>query len=78
MNTDTLYSACVVFARVKSKPKTKSFGKQVKEARQRLKLSQSEAAAHLGVSVDSLQNWEQERATPDAFKQRAILEGLRR
>lgn len=37
---------------------------QIKAARERLKLSQSQAAKAWGVPVKSLQNWEQNRSSP--------------
>ena len=48
-------------------PASRSFKiefKQVREIRESYDLSQSEFAALLGISVDTLQNWEQGRRTP--------------
>lgn len=60
----------------------------VKDIREKLKVSQAEFALMIGVSVATLRNWEQERRTPDgpalallrvaARNPRAVAEALHR
>jgi len=40
-----------------------------REVRESLRLSQSEFAIHFGIGLDTIQNWEQKRYTPDASAQ---------
>lgn len=58
-------------------PKAQSIGKRLNEARTVAGLSQSEAAKKWGISVRSLQEWEQERCRPRGLylkKLEAILQ----
>ena len=41
-----------------------SFGQQLRELRKDAGLSQTELAAQSGTSIDTLRNWEQDRALP--------------
>ena len=41
-----------------------SFGKRLQELRKAAGLSQSQLAARAGVPIDSLRNWEQDKALP--------------
>jgi DNA-binding transcriptional regulator YiaG len=53
--------------------RTKSFADQIRAQREAEQLSQSEAAAEWGVSLKTLQNWEQGEREPGAFLARCIL-----
>lgn len=55
--------------------KLKPFSARIKSARG--KRTQQQAADTIGVSIKTYVNWEQGRNTPDAFKQRALLDALR-
>jgi DNA-binding XRE family transcriptional regulator len=52
--------------RVPKKEKEK-FAKELKAWRARKKFSQSEAAAHLGIPIDTLQNWEIAGTMPQGY-----------
>jgi putative transcriptional regulator len=52
--------------------------KQLKDWRRSKKLSQSEAAETLGVSVRTLQEWEQGRRTPRGLALTSLLERIGR
>ncbi|MDB6133045.1 MAG: family transcriptional regulator [Verrucomicrobiales bacterium] len=52
--------------------------RKLKAAREKLGLSQSKFAAHIGVPPRTLQHWEQDRMTPDAFKLALLNEKLDR
>lgn len=49
---------------------------KLKEARQKLGLSQSQAAKAWDIPIRSLQNWEQDQATPRGFALTALMERL--
>jgi DNA-binding transcriptional regulator YiaG len=51
----------------------KKFAKILKEYRERRRFTQEEAAAKLGVSVRTLQNWEIARNMPRGFGLAALL-----
>lgn len=51
--------------------------KKLKSWRQRLKLSQSQAAAKIGVPVRTLQEWEQDRQSPRGLARTALLAAIR-
>ncbi len=51
----------------------KKFAKYLKEYRERRRFTQEEAAAKLGVSVRTLQNWEIARNMPRGFGLTALL-----
>jgi DNA-binding transcriptional regulator YiaG len=50
---------------------------RIKEKRLQLMLSQPEAAAQLGVSLRTFQNWERGRSFPQPRRRRALDEFLR-
>ncbi|MEI6349474.1 MAG: helix-turn-helix transcriptional regulator [Verrucomicrobiota bacterium] len=52
------------------------FATIMKQFRERRKLTQEEAAADLGVSVRTLQNWEIARNMPNGYGLQAILRTL--
>ena len=47
--------------------KSKHFARMLQEWRERKGYSQRDAAEALEISIKSLQNWEQERATPRGY-----------
>ena len=51
----------------------KNLGETLKQWRARLHISQAQAAERLGVSKDTLQNWEQGRYLPDPLRAEAVL-----
>ena len=51
----------------------KKFAKLLKDYRVRRKLTQEDAAKHLGISVRTLQNWEIARNVPRGFGLNALL-----
>jgi DNA-binding transcriptional regulator YiaG len=53
--------------------KHKKFAKTLLAWREQNDYTQQEAADRLGVSRRSLENWEQERATPQGFGLKAML-----
>jgi putative transcriptional regulator len=61
------------------KPTTKTLppSTQLKQWRERMGLSQSQAAPVLGVTLDTLQNWEQGRRTPRGLALTALLERIK-
>lgn len=61
---------------MKKKRVPESFAQALAQVRKARGLSQSQAAARIGVPVRSLQEWEQGRMVPDAFKQQSILDKL--
>ena len=73
--TPPILSIC--WQRMKKKVSQKSrveFAKKVKAWRKRKGFSQSEAARHLNMSVDTLQNWEIARTKPTGFAEQTLLE----
>jgi transcriptional regulator with XRE-family HTH domain len=54
----------------------KQFAKLLKDYRERRRYTQEEAAAKLGVSVRTLQNWEIARNMPRGFGHTALLKIL--
>ena len=56
----------------------KKFAKLLKEYRERRRFTQEEAAAKLGISVRTLQNWEIARNMPRGFGLAALLKTLSR
>ena len=54
----------------------KKFAKLLKEYRERRRFTQEEAAAKLGVSVRTLQNWEVARNMPRGFGLVALVKVL--
>jgi DNA-binding transcriptional regulator YiaG len=56
----------------------KKFSKLLKEYRERRRLTQEEAAAKLGVSVRTLQNWEVARNMPQGFGLKALVSALKK
>jgi len=54
------------------------FAADLKKARKRLKLSQSELSKRLGMSTRTLQEWELARRTPNPFMQKLVSSALRR
>jgi len=54
----------------------KKFSKLLKEYRERRRFTQEEAAAKLGVSVRTLQNWEIARNMPRGFGYAALVKIL--
>ena len=56
-----------------AKTTRKKFAKTLKEYRERRRFTQEEAAAKLGVSVRTLQNWEIARNMPRGFGLSALL-----
>jgi len=59
--------------KVSKKSKTE-FAKKLKAWRKRKGFSQSEAAAHLHMSIDTLQNWEIAKRKPTGFAEQSLLE----
>ena len=62
----------MVMAKKKPEPKPeagprRTLGEKLKALRDRLGLTQEQAAAKLEISVRTYQNWEQDRAAPDRF-----------
>jgi transcriptional regulator with XRE-family HTH domain len=53
-----------------------TFGQQLRTERQRLGLSQTEAAALLEVSLSSIQKWELDMKTPKLVMQEGIMARL--
>lgn len=51
---------------------SQAFRRKLKDAREKLGLSQSKMAAKLGVPTQTLQAWEADRNTPDKFKLEAL------
>jgi DNA-binding transcriptional regulator YiaG len=49
---------------------------QLEAWRQRLGMTQKAAAAHLGVSVRTLENWSQGRCTPKGFAFKSLIEKM--
>ena len=49
------------------KKEKEQFAKELKAWRAKKRLSQTEAAAKLGIPVDTLQNWEIARTKPQAY-----------
>lgn len=49
---------------------------KLKAARERLGLSQSQAAKAWGISLAALQKWEQDQRTPKGFALTALMEKL--
>ena len=45
----------------------RKFARLLQDWRERKGYSQRDAADHLGISIKSLQNWEQERSTPRGY-----------
>ncbi len=69
------------FSRNPSMPKAppitpEQFSRILKDYRERHQLTQNEAAAKLGVSVRTLQNWEIARNMPRGFGLRALVGAL--
>ncbi len=54
----------------------KPISDQLKSWRARKKLSQSEAAKHLGANLRTLQDWEQGRRTPRGFAKVALMKRI--
>jgi DNA-binding transcriptional regulator YiaG len=54
-----------------------AFAQLLREWRARNEYSQSDAAKVLGVSKRSLENWEQQRAMPQGFGLKAMLEVIK-
>ncbi len=55
---------------------SEQFARLLKDYRERYQLTQNEAAAKLGISVCTLQNWEIARNMPRGFGLRALVEVL--
>ena len=49
---------------------------KLKSWRRKLKLSQAQAAAKLGVPIDTLQNWEQGRNEPKGLAREMVIQRL--
>jgi DNA-binding transcriptional regulator YiaG len=49
---------------------------QLEAWRKRLGMTQKAAAAHLGVSVRTLENWSQGRCTPKGFALKSLIEKM--
>ena len=54
----------------------KKFARALQEWRERKGFSQRDAAEHLGISKRTLENWEQERATPRGYAVVALMKML--
>lgn len=54
-----------------------SLAKRLKQWRARRKLTQEDAARHLGVSQRSFENWEQGRSTPSSLGLSMLLERIK-
>ena len=58
----------------KTKPfKSKHFARMLQEWRERKGYSQRDAAEALEISIKSLQNWEQKRATPRGYALKMLV-----
>ena len=55
---------------------SKTAAEKIKEARMSAGLSQRQLSKELGISVYTLQNWEQGRRTPTPFVLNAVLDAL--
>ena len=63
----------------KTRPiKSKHFARMLQEWRERKGYSQRDAAEALEISIKSLQNWEQERATPRGYALKMLLKLIAR
>jgi DNA-binding transcriptional regulator YiaG len=51
----------------------RKFARMLQEWRERKRFSQRDAADHLGISKRTLENWEQERATPRGYAIQMLL-----
>jgi DNA-binding transcriptional regulator YiaG len=51
----------------------RKFARMLQEWRERKLFSQRDAADHLGISKRTLENWEQERATPRGYAIQMLL-----
>lgn len=61
----------------KKDPKVPDFADLLKAWRARLGITQAEAAQQLGISVDSIQNWEIRRYVPNGTVRALLLEKIR-
>lgn len=61
-----------------TKKSKREFADAVKAYRERARLSQSQAASALGVSINTLQNWEIARNAPRGVSRSLLLEVLKR